>query len=81
MGFTKKTWKDRVSEYPNRRRLVKTDGETEIVTVEREEGSVSVEGDAFDAETMNDLEDRIEAECITQDMFTVSGDELILEWL
>lgn len=81
MGFTKKTWKDRVSEYPNRRRLVKTDGTTEIVTVEREEGSVSVEGDAFDAETMNDLEDRIEAECITQDMFTISGDELILEWL
>ena len=32
-----------------------------MVTVARSEGTISVEGDAFNAETMNDLEDRVEA--------------------
>ena len=60
MAFTKKTWTDRVAEYINRRVLNKTDGTQEVVTVERSEGDVSVEGDAFNAANMNDLEDRIE---------------------
>lgn len=59
MGFTQKTWKDRVTEYPTRRTLTKTDGTSELVTVARAEGNVSVEGDAFNAATMNDLEERI----------------------
>ena len=61
MGFVTKTWKDRITEYPTRRKLTKSDGTTETVTVERNEGTVSQEGDAFNAATMNDLESRIAA--------------------
>ena len=61
MAFNKKTWKDRVAEYINRRLLTKENGSTELVTVARDEGTISVEGDAFNAETMNDLEDRVES--------------------
>ena len=59
MAFVKRTWKDRISEYPNRRTI--NDGNvTKQVTVGRDEGTVTEEGDAFDATNMNDLEDRIE---------------------
>lgn len=61
MGFEKKIWTDRVSEYPTRRNLIKSDGTSEIVTVERSEGSISAEGDAFSAANMNGLEERIAA--------------------
>lgn len=57
--FTRKTWKDRITEYPTRRTLTKADGSTETVTVARSEGTVSQEGDAFSAANMNDLEARI----------------------
>ena len=57
--FKRKEWKDRVTEYPTRRNLVKEGGSTETVTVERNEGNVSQEGDAFSAENMNSLEERI----------------------
>ena len=59
MAFTKKTWKDRITEFPTRRTLTKSDGSTELVTVARAEGTVSQEGDAFNAASMNDLEERI----------------------
>ena len=62
MAFSKKTWVDRIAEYPTRRRLKKSDGSDEIVTVSREEGTISQEGDAFNAENMNDLETRISEE-------------------
>ena len=62
MSFVKKTWVDRVSQYPNRRTI--NDGyTTKVVTVGRDEGTVSVEGDAFNADNMNDLENRILAAC------------------
>lgn len=57
--FKAKTWTNRVTEFPTRRILTKEDGSSEIVTVARAEGSVSAEGDAFNAENMNDLEERI----------------------
>jgi len=57
--FTKKTWKNRKSEYPARRILTKENGTTEIVTVARSEGIVSEEGDAFSEANMNDLESRV----------------------
>lgn len=60
MAYEKKTWEDRVSEYPNRRTLVKSDNSQETVTVERSEGNISKTGDAFSAENMNDLETRID---------------------
>ena len=59
MGFIKKIWKDRISEFPTRRSLTKTDGTSEIVTVSRSEGMISQEGDAFSAENMNDFENRV----------------------
>ena len=55
MAFVKKTWKDRIAEFPTRRRLTKEDNTSELVTVAREEGTLSQEGDAFSAENMNDL--------------------------
>lgn len=60
MAFNMKTWVDRITEYPTRRRLRKEDGSDELVTVSREEGQISEEGDAFSAENMNDLESRID---------------------
>lgn len=64
MAFAKKTWKDRISEYPTRRILEKEDGTSETVDVARSEGEVSQEGDAFSAENMNDLEERIVNGCL-----------------
>ena len=59
MSFISRVWKDRKTKYPNRRVLTKENGTTELVTVSREEGIISEEGDAFSAENMNNLEDRI----------------------
>lgn len=61
MGFTKKTWKNRIAEYINRRLITMEDGSTSLVTVARDEGTISQEGDAFNAANMNNLEDRIAA--------------------
>lgn len=74
MAFAKKTWKDRIAEFPTRRRLTKEDNTSELVTVAREEGTLSQEGDAFSAENMNDLENRIDAE------FTEVNGKLQKEW-
>lgn len=65
--FKAKTWTNRVTEFPTRRILTKEDGSSEIVTVARAEGNVSSEGDAFNAENMNDLENRITSEFNTLD--------------
>lgn len=59
--FNKKTWKARVTQRPNQRKLTKQDGSVEVVTVQRDEGTVTQEGDAFNAANMNDLENRISA--------------------
>lgn len=59
MGFLSKIWKDRVSEYPNRRILTDEDGNESLVTVARSEGNISEVGDSFSAENMNDLEQRV----------------------
>ena len=59
MAFIKKIWKDRISQFPNRRTI--NDGYvTKQVTVGRDEGTITEQGDAFDASNMNDLEQRIE---------------------
>lgn len=80
MAFTKKTWKNRQSEYPNRRRLTDEDGNSQLVTVAREEGSITEEGDAFNAENMNDLEARVsEAIATIGAAFTLSGTTLIID--
>lgn len=75
MGFTKKTWKNRIAEYINRRLITMEDGSASLVTVARDEGTISQEGDAFNAANMNDLEDRIEAEFneVTQSLTNVNN--------
>lgn len=60
MSFVKRIWKDRVSQYPNRRTI--NDGfTTKTATIGRAEGTVTEEGDPFNAQNMNDLENRIYA--------------------
>lgn len=60
MAFEKKEWKDRLVEFAGRRKLNNTvTGESAVVDVERAEGQISQVGDAFSAENMNDLEQRI----------------------
>ena len=72
MSFSTKTWKDTIAEYPNRRVLTDaTSGETQTVTVTRSVGTVSQEGDAWNAENMNDLETRIASSLADHD-FTIS---------
>lgn len=80
MGFTKKIWKNRIAEYINRRRLTMEDGSTSLVTVARDEGTISQEGDAFNAANMNNLEDRIAAgfEEINR---SLTGLQQIVNWL
>ena len=85
MAFAKKTWKDRIAEFPTRRRLTKEDNTSELVTVAREEGTLSLEGVAISAENMNDLESRIDAEFTavngnlgTQATMSLSGTTLII---
>ena len=62
MGFIKKVWKNRISQYPKQYQLTQTaNGKKQLVELELRDGTVTEEGDRFDAATMNDLEDRIEA--------------------
>lgn len=58
--FEKKTWTDRITEYPKRRRLNEVEGQPNIFDVDREEGIITSEGDAFNSTNMNSLENRIE---------------------
>lgn len=60
--FEVKVWKDRIAEFISRRTLTYEDSTTAVVTVERNEGEVSQTGDAFSAENMNGLEQRIASE-------------------
>lgn len=60
MIFEKKTWVDRSSEFPGRRKLEDVVlGTSMVVDVTRNEGEVFQAGDAFSAENMNNLEERI----------------------
>ena len=61
MAYTVKTWANRESEFPDRRTLTPVSGAANTYTVTRAEGTVTVQGDAFDAENMNDMESRISA--------------------
>lgn len=61
MSFSKKTWKNRVTQFPTKRKLIHADETEEIVQVQRAEGNVTEEGDVFSAGNMNDLENRIQS--------------------
>lgn len=80
MAYTKKTWKDRISQYINRRKITDINtGTTQTVTVARDEGNVTEDGDTFTAANMNDLEDRIDngfddVDTLLQSVFKTSAD-------
>ena len=59
--YESKTWKNRETEFPGRRRMTAVDGQEDVFDVTREEGLILEEGDAFDADTMNALEERVKA--------------------
>lgn len=60
MSYNRKTWQNRNSEHPYRRTLTDTTtGTSQTVDVTRAEGEVTTEGDAFDANNMNNMEGRI----------------------
>lgn len=61
MAFNKKKWTDRKVEHPGRRKLTPVSGETNIYDVSRAEGDVTDPGDPYNAETFDDLEERIES--------------------
>ncbi len=61
-GENEQGWTNRASEHPARRTLTTVSSGTGVQTVDvaRAEGTVSTPGDAFSAENMNDLEERID---------------------
>lgn len=59
MAFQKKEWKNRLAEFPNRRRLEPT-GIENTYDVVRAEGNVTEPGNMFEETELNDLESRIE---------------------
>lgn len=81
MAFVKKTWKNRQSEYPNRRRLTDESGNSQLYMIFREEGAIAEEGDAFSAENMNDLETRV-AEALTaiKEAFSIDGTVVTIDF-
>lgn len=64
--YVSKVWEDRDAEYPNRRTLTYIDPDTQqtvtlTVTVARDEGTITIQGDPFAANVMNNFEARINA--------------------
>jgi len=61
MAYVSKQWKDRLVEYPNRRTITHDDLTQEVVSVNRNEGTIYEAGDVLDSVNMNNLESRIAA--------------------
>ena len=78
MAFDIKTWINRVTEFPGRRKLIPT-GVTNEYDVERSEGAITSPGDSLSAETMNDLEERIAASIDVLDLHDILGLETAIE--
>ena len=59
--FSKKTWLDTIAEYPTRRTIHDVNANTDtVVTVTRNVGTITQNGDVWNATNMNGLEGRIE---------------------
>ena len=56
--FNKKVWKDFAAQYPNRRKLTQVDND--LYNVELAVGEIIEQGNKFEADQFNDLENRIE---------------------
>lgn len=80
MAFKKKTWTDRMVEYAGRRKLTNVSTKQAVIyDVERSEGTVSKEGDAFSSQNMNDLEQRV-ADGFSEVKQTTDGLIQNLQW-
>lgn len=76
--YEKKTWVNRQSEHPARRKLTPTGNDNEY-DVSRAEGTIMEDGDAFDADTMNDMERRVAAGFTEFDPTGVGGSEVTVQ--
>lgn len=68
MAYTKQTWVDRETEFPNRRKLVEVS--QGVYDITRQQGTVTAEGTPITAERLNHMEDGIYAK---QDAITSSN--------
>lgn len=76
--YERKVWVNRQSEHPSRRKLTPTGNDGEY-DVSRSEGIIMEEGDAFDADTMNDLERRVAAGFTELDPTGAGGGEVTVQ--
>ena len=76
--YERKVWVNRPSEHPSRRKLPPpgNDGEYDV---SRSEGIIMEDGDAFDADTMNDLERRVAAGFTELDPTGAGGGEVTVQ--
>lgn len=76
--YERKVWVNRQSEHPSRRKLTPTGNDGEY-DVSRSEGVIMEDGDAFDADTMNDLERRVAAGFTELDPTGAGGGEVTVQ--
>lgn len=76
--YERKVWVNRQSEHPSRRKLAPTGNDGEY-DVSRSEGVIMEDGDAFDADTMNDLERRVAAGFTELDPTGAGGGEVTVQ--
>lgn len=76
--YERKVWINRQSEHPSRRKLTPTGNDGEY-DVSRSEGIIMEDGDAFDADTMNDLERRVAAGFTELDPTGAGGGEVTVQ--
>ena len=76
--YERKVWVNRQSEHPARRKLTPTGNDGEY-DVSRAEGIIMEDGDAFDADTMNDLERRVAAGFTELDPTGAGGGEVTVQ--
>ena len=76
--YERKVWVNRQSEHPARRKLTPTGNDGEY-DVSRSEGIIMEDGDAFDADTMNDLERRVAAGFTELDPTGVGGGDVTVQ--
>lgn len=76
--YERKVWVNRQSEHLSRRKLTPTGNDGEY-DVSRSEGIIMEDGDAFDADTMNDLERRVAAGFTELDPTGAGGGEVTVQ--
>ena len=76
--YERKVWVNRQSEHPTRRKLTPTGNDGEY-DVSRSEGIIMEDGDAFDADTINDLERRVAAGFTELDPTGAGGGEVTVQ--